>query len=133
FVESLSFPAFMNQPALYHLPRLQIQHCHLLEARMKVTTDILHMRPPSSRALGLKQIEFTRDDLEAVVVIQSSGALQECCRFGRSLSVNPACIAGVIPATTWTPKTRSSNSYTQRICLSGHVCHLEKISESTCA
>src|SRR6185312_5057590 len=74
FVESLSFPAFMNQPALYHLPRLQIQHCHLLEARMKVTTDILHMRPPSSRALGLKQIEFTRDDLEAVVVIQSSDA-----------------------------------------------------------
>jgi len=39
---------------------------------MKVTTDILHMRPPSSRALGLKHIKFTRDGSEAVVVIQSS-------------------------------------------------------------
>ncbi|MBZ5508701.1 MAG: hypothetical protein LAO78_24840, partial [Acidobacteriia bacterium] len=46
--------------------------CDLLEARMKVTTDILHMRPPSSRALGLKQIKFTQDAAEAVVVMQSN-------------------------------------------------------------
>ncbi|HEY2234318.1 MAG TPA: hypothetical protein VGK01_12670, partial [Candidatus Angelobacter sp.] len=41
-----------------------------LKARMKVTTYILHMAS-SSRALGLKQIEFTRDAQEAVVVMQS--------------------------------------------------------------
>ena len=63
----------MQQPALDHLARFQIQHCDYLKARMKITTDILHMWPPSSRALGHKQIEFTRDGSEAVVVMQSSG------------------------------------------------------------
>src|SRR5919198_2871358 len=48
----VKFPCFlgMQQPAFHQLARFLVQHCHLLEARMKVTTDILHMRPPSSRA-----------------------------------------------------------------------------------
>src|SRR6476661_732773 len=79
FVESLGLPVFVHQPALRQLARFLVQHRYHLKARMKVTAYILHMRPPSSRALGHKQIEFTRDDLGAVVVIQSSdseGALR---------------------------------------------------------
>src|SRR5947209_997405 len=72
-VKSPGFPR-MQQRAFDQLARFLLQHCDLLEARMKVTTDILHMRPPSSRALGHKHIEFTRDGLGAVVVIQSSRA-----------------------------------------------------------
>src|SRR6478735_5597262 len=72
FVESLGLPVFVHQPALRQLARFLVQHRYHLKARMKVTAYILHMRPPSSRALGHKQIEFTRDDLGAVVVIQSS-------------------------------------------------------------
>src|SRR5215469_6248057 len=41
----------MQQPALDQLARSHLQHCDLLEARMKVTAYILHIRPPSSRAL----------------------------------------------------------------------------------
>src|SRR5262249_51144954 len=41
----------MQQPALDPLARSHVQHCDLLEARMKVTAYILHIRPPSSRAL----------------------------------------------------------------------------------
>src|SRR6478752_5296688 len=70
-VESSCFLG-MQQPALHQRARFLVQHGYHLKARMKVTTYILHMRPPSSRALGHKQIEFTRDDLGAVVVIQSS-------------------------------------------------------------
>src|SRR5215469_6244568 len=33
----------MQQPAFYQFARFLIQHCDLLEARMKVTTYILHM------------------------------------------------------------------------------------------
>src|SRR5262249_20330720 len=59
----VELPGFfgMEQPALDQLARLFVQHCYHLKARMKVTTDILHMRSPSSRAFGQKQIEFTRD------------------------------------------------------------------------
>src|SRR5262249_17782405 len=41
----------MQQPAFHQFTRVLIQHCNLLEARMKVTPYILHIRPPSSRAL----------------------------------------------------------------------------------
>src|SRR5713101_69476 len=41
----------MQQPPFHHFARFLVQHCDLLEARMKVTTYILHIRPPSSRAL----------------------------------------------------------------------------------
>src|SRR5262249_44744790 len=50
FVENPRFLG-MQQPALDQLARLHVQHCYLLEARMKVTAYILHIRPPSSRAL----------------------------------------------------------------------------------
>src|SRR6516165_4777275 len=50
FVENPCFLG-MQQPALDQLACFLVQHCNLLKARMKVTAYILHIRPPSSRAL----------------------------------------------------------------------------------
>src|SRR5215472_1541615 len=71
FVENPCFLG-MQQPALDQLARFHVQHCYLLEARMKVTAYILHMRPPSSRALRSLANRVYSRLLGAVVVIQSS-------------------------------------------------------------
>src|SRR5260370_24782822 len=80
FVESSRFLR-SQQPAPDQLARFLVQHCYHLKARMKVTAYILHMRPPSSRALrSLPNPVYSRL-LGAVVVIQSTGAPRQFCTF----------------------------------------------------
>src|SRR5579883_1092271 len=47
FIKPLGLSVSMRQLAFHQLARFQIQHRDLLKARMKITTDILHIRPPS--------------------------------------------------------------------------------------
>src|SRR5260370_40218568 len=85
FVENPRFLR-MQQPALDQLARSLVQHCYPLKARMKVTAYILHMRPPSSRALRSLPNRVYSRLLGAVVVIQSTGAPRKSCPFKTSLA-----------------------------------------------
>src|SRR5215510_12384847 len=75
----------MQQPAFDQLARFLVQHCYHLKARMKITAYILHIRPPSSRALGLKAHRVYSRLLGALVVIQSKAYAEERIIRGRPL------------------------------------------------